>query len=232
MSEAKKKQKVRISNWAQVAEEEKRILHQIYRVGTSEGVEAAVAWATYLRKSGLNAESYPLFLRLLDIENHWVADALLEGAEPEVVFNGIPSNRFLVENAYRMLTKRPPGGIYVKTLAALLGILKKAYSDPKNGYHIYPLTIADVDNLGKHLDSKGGQDDSRNRIILETLEKIGQLKGEPPHIEMEAVAKQAEKIRAAFFDNRKTLTSAIPDNLIVRGNYRASEVHPQKLYVH
>ena len=232
MKEDKKKHKVEITSWEQVLEEELRLLHQIYGVKSPDAVEAAVSWAAYLNGFGLNAENYPLFLRLLDIENHWVTDAVLKGAEPESFFTGIPSNRYLVEHAFRMLTGCPPGGIYAKKLDALLGILKKAYSDPRNGYLIYPLTIADVDNLGKHLDAKGGQDDLQNQLILETLEKIGQLKGDSRNLEMETVARQAAKIRTTFFDNRKTLISAIPESLTVRGNYRAHEVHPQKLYVH
>ena len=66
---------------------------------------------------------------------------------------------------------------YPKTLAIVLGVLQNTYSSPKDGYKIFPLSVADVDNLGKHLEKQKGQNDPRNRCILDILDRISTLEG-------------------------------------------------------
>jgi hypothetical protein len=111
-----------------------------------------------------------------------------------------------------------------------LGVLQNAYSSPRDGYKIYQLSISDIDNLGKHLEKESGQDEPRNRCILDILEKIGSLEGLRLDENMEQVARQALKIRNAFFDNTKVLEDIIPQVLIVQGDYRKDEVPPNYLF--
>jgi hypothetical protein len=133
--------------------------------------------------------------------------------------------------SFKLLTKWRAGGIYPKTLAIVLGVLQNAYSSPKDGYKIYPLSIADVHNLGKHLEQEKGQDDPQNRCILEILEKIAQLEGLQWDESMEGVARQAMRIRGNFFDNTKLLEDCIPQVLMVRGNYLEDETRPSELFM-
>jgi hypothetical protein len=112
----------------------------------------------------------------------------------------------------------------------VLGVLQNSYSSPRDGYKIYPLTISDIDNLGKHLEQEKGQNDPSNRVILDILEKLGNLAGIQTDDNMEQVARQALKIRTALFDNTKMLEDIIPQVLIVRGDYREDEVPPRYLF--
>jgi hypothetical protein len=178
----------------------------------------------------LTSENYALFVKMLEIENHWVLDALIGDQDPFLLLSAIPPNRHLVSNCFKLLTKWRPGGIYPKTLAIVLGVLQNAYSSPKDGYKIYPLGIADVHNLGKHLEQEKGQEDPQNRCILEILEKIGSLEGLRWDDSLEAVARQAMKIRSYFFDNTKMLEECIPQVLMVRGDYLENEVSPRHLF--
>ena len=209
---------------------ENRILHQLMAANTVEAVEACVSYARFLRMSGLTSENYPLFLKMLEIENHWVLDALIGDKDPFLLLSTIPPNNYLVSTAFKLMTRWRPGGIYPKTLAIVLGVLQNAYSSPRDGYSIYSLTIADIDNLGKHLEQEVGQEEPKNRCILDILEKIGSLEGVRIDENMEQVARQALKIRTSFFDNTKMLEDVIPQVLIVRGDYRADELPPQQLY--
>jgi hypothetical protein len=213
-----------------VLEVENTILSQIMACRTPEAVEACEAFARFLRLSGLDYDSYPLFLKMLEIENHWVLDALIGPRDPFLFLSTIPPNRLLVSRGFKLLTRWRPGGIYPKTLAIVLGVLQNAYSSPRDGYKIYALSIADTDNLGKHLVKEKGQRDPRNRCILDILEKIGSLEGLRWDESMEAVARQAVKIRSSFFDNTKMLEDCIPQVLLVRGDYRQEEVAPKLLF--
>jgi hypothetical protein len=207
------------------------ILHQIMTSRTPEAVEAAVSFARFLRLSGLDSENYPLFLKILETENHWVQDELIGPTDPFLFFATIPPNDLLVSNCYELLTRWRPGGIYPKTLAIVLGVLQNAYSSPRDGYKIYRLSIADVDNLGKHLKKEDGQNEARNRCILDILEKISSLEGLRWDEAMESVARQAQRIRGSFFDNTKVLEDCIPQVLLVRGNYRDDELPPSQVFV-
>jgi hypothetical protein len=208
-----------------------RILQQILASRTNEAVEACISYARFLRLSGLDFETYPLFLKMLEIENHWVLDALIGLRDPFLFLSTIPPNEYLISRCFKLLTRWRPGGIYPKTLAIVLGVLQNAYSSPRDGYKIYRLNIADVDNLGKHLEKDKGQGDPRNRCILDILEKIGSLEGLRWDDSMEAVARQAVKIRGSFFDNTKMLEDCIPQVLLVRGDYRQDEIAPKRLFV-
>ena len=213
-----------------IIEEENRILQQLLASRTPEAVEASVSYAKFLRNSGLDSENYPLFLKMLEIENHWVLDELIGDQDPFLLLSTIPPNSHIVMKAFRLLTKWRPGGIYPKTRAIVLGVLQNAYSSPKDGYKIYPLSIADVHNLGKHLEQEKGQDDPQNRCILDILEKISSLEGLQWDESMEEVARQAMKIRGNFFDNTKMLEDCIPQVLMVRGDYLEDELPPQQLF--
>ncbi len=218
--------------WAResILQIENKILQQVMAARTPEAVEAAVSYARFLRLSGLDTDNYPLFLKMLEIENHWVLDALIGTSDPFLLLSTIPPNQYLVSKCFVLLTRWRPGGIYPKTLAIVLGVLQSAYSSPRDGYKIYRLNVADVDNLGKHLEKEKGQKDERNRCILDILDRVGSLEGLRWDGSMEQVARQALKIRSNFFDNTKMLEECIPQVLLVRGDYRQEETTPRNLF--
>lgn len=213
-----------------ILEVENRILQQIIATRTPEAVEAAISYARFLRLSGLTPENYPLFLKMLEIENHWVLDALLGDDDPFLLLSTIPPNRYLTAKVFQFLTRWRPGGIYPKSLAIALGVLQITYSSPRDGYRIYPLSVGDVDNLGKHLDKEKGQNDPRNRCILDILDRVGSLEGLRWDDSMEQVARQAMHIRSCFFDNSKLLEECMPQVLLVKGDYLQDEAAPRHLF--
>ncbi len=209
---------------------ENKILQSLMASRTAEAVEAAVSYARFLKMSGLTSENYPLFLKMLEIENHWVLDALIGDQDPFLLLSTIPPNAHIVGKSFRLLTKWRPGGIYPKTRAIVLGVLQNAYSSPKDGYKIFPMGVADVHNLGKHLEQEKGQNDPQNRCILDILEKISSLEGLMWDDSMEEVSRQAMRIRGYFFDNTKMLEDCIPQVLMVMGNYLEDELPPNYLF--
>lgn len=227
---AKEEEVARLWTKEAVIDVENKILQQVMAARTTEASEASVAFARFLRMSGLDSENYPLFLKMLEIENHWVLDALVGDRDPFLLLSTIPPNEYLTSKCFQLLTRWRAGGIYPKTLAIVLGVLQNTYSSPRDGYKIYHLSVADVDNLGKHLEKEKGQNDARNRCILDILDRIGSLEGLRWDESMEQVARQALKVRSNFFDNTKALEDCIPQVLLVRGDYRTEEVAPRQLF--
>ena len=228
---AKKTKVTPVWTRAQILQVENKILQQIMAARTPDATEAAISYARFLRLSGLNTENYRLFLKMLEIENHWVLDELIGLGDPFLLISTIPPNGYLTRKAFQLLTRWRPGGIYPKTLAIVLGVLQNTYSSPKDGYRIHPLTVADVDNLGKHLEKPKGQNDPRNRCILDILDRIGSLEGLYWDESIEQVARQALRIRSNFFDNTKLLEDCMPQVLLVQGDYSQDEVSPRRVFV-
>lgn len=207
------------------------IIERMIGCRTVEAVEAAISYARFLRMSGLTNDNYPLFLRLLEVENHWVIDSLINEKDPFLILSSIQPNNYLLLSAFKLLTKWHPGGIYPKTLAIVLGVLQSAYSSPKDGYKIYNVSINDVNNLAKHLNKETGQDDPNNRCMLDILDKLGSLEGTGDNTSVEQMSRQANSIRTYFFDKRKKMEDIIPQVLLVKSDYVAKEIAPEQLFV-
>lgn len=191
---------------------------------------ASVALAHYLaNKVGLNPDNYPIFFRLIEGGNPWVIDALVADKDPTKFLGSIQFNTFMIRECFRMLTNWRPGEVYPKALVVIYGLLTICYGVPEEGYRIFPLTVSDVNNLGKHLDKSKDQMDSVNRVVLTMLDRLASLI-EPqkpmPSNEVKDVALQANNIRGKFLDMTKQLNEAIPDILLVRGDYQTKIVKP------
>jgi hypothetical protein len=211
---------------SRIAEIQTRLLQGVFGCRTNEAVEAAMTYGAYLNRVGITPENCPVYLRMLEIENPSVIDALIGERDPFLLLSSVQPNAEIVGRIFSLLTRWHKGGIYPKSLSVILGVLQSVYSSPKDGYRIFPLTIAAVNALGKHLDKKAGQDDPRNRVILEVLEKISELEdaGNP---DMEEVAVHASAIRNAFFDDRKKMEDIIPPILLVTVESQVS-IKPRK----
>lgn len=208
---------------------ENHIINNIFACRTPDAVEAAISYVKFLRNSGLTNENYPLFLKLLEIDNHYVIDSVLGDADPFLYLTPIQPTKHLLSTSFRLLTNWHPGGIYPKTLSVVLGVLQAAYSYAKDGYATHNVTINDVNNLGKHLNKEKGQGDAVNRAILDILDRISLLEGQGDD-DMELVARQCNLIRGNFFDKRKKMEDAIPQVLLVKSDYLVKEVIPSKVF--
>jgi hypothetical protein len=208
---------------------ENHIINNIFACRTTDAVEAAITYSAFLRKSGLTNENYPLFLKLLEMDNHFVIDSLLGATDPFLFLTPIQPTKHLVSTCFRLLTNWHPGGIYPKTLAIVLGALQAAYSYAKDGYKIHKVAINDVNNLGKHLNKEKGQDESVNRAILDILDRLASLEGQGDD-EMELLARQCNVIRGNYFDKRRKMEDAIPQVLLVKSDYLVKEVLPASVF--
>jgi hypothetical protein len=213
---------------AQVTRKENEFFQQIIECESPEAIEAALTFAAYINTLGLTPENYPVFLRMLEIENHWVVDALIGKMDPFELLTTVQPNKYIVSRIFSMMTRWNRGGIYSKNLSVILGVLKANFTSPEDGFRIYPLTIADVNGMGKHLDKSKSQDDPLNRAILNILDSVSHLNADPDNPSKEEIALHASAIRNAFFDDRKAMDEVIPPVLLAPESKRRSEVSPRK----
>lgn len=208
---------------------ENHLINNMFACRTPDAVEAAITYTRFLRKSGLTNENYPLFLKLLEMDNHYVIDSLIGTSDPFLLLTPIQPTKHLLSTCFRLLTNWHPGGIYPKTLSIVLGVLQAAYSYAKDGYLVHKVGINDVNNLGKHLNKDKGQQDPVNRAILDIMDRISLLEGQGDE-EMELIARQCNMIRSHFFDKRKKMEDTIPQVLLVKSDYLVKEVLPVNVF--
>jgi hypothetical protein len=187
------------------------LLKGILGCRTTEAVESAITYASYLNFTGITNGNYPVFLNILTVRNHNVIDALLGTRDPFLFMSSIQPNYFIVSTCFAILTKYRKAEIYPKTLGIILGVFQATYNSPLDGYKIYPPSVADVNSLGKHLNEEKGQDDLLNRSILDILDKMASLEGQNIDEDMEDLAVHSHNIRNNFFDSKKHLVDVIPE---------------------
>jgi hypothetical protein len=231
MDKYKEEQTEKIWTKESIVEIEISIIENVIGCRTPEAVEAAISYARFLSLSGLSNDNYPLFLTLLEVENHWVIDALLRDKDPFLLLSSVQPNNYLIMESFKLLTKWHPGGIYPQTLAIILGVLQASYSSPKDGFSIYNSSINDINNLGKHLNKETGQEDKNNRCILDVMDRLGSLEGTSQNPDVEQMSRQANGIRTFFFDKRKKMEDIIPQVLLVKSDYIAKEIPPREVFV-
>ena len=207
-----------------------RYVNDIIDCNDGYSVFAAIALSHYLvDKVGLTPDNYSVYFKLLESGNRFVIDALSGEGDPARFFGNIQPNSFMLRKCFQMLTKWKSGEVYPKALLIIYGLLTVCYKDSEEGYRLYPLTVNDINNLGKHLDKSQDQMYPLNRIVLTVLDEIASLV-EPQHPfpsrEVQDVALQSNNIRGKFLDMTKKLNEAIPDILLVRGDYTVNIIKP------
>ena len=204
------------------------LLKGVLGTRSSEAVEAAITYASYLNFTGITNGNYPVFLNILTVRNHHVIDALLGTRDPFLFMSSIQPNYFIVATCFSILTKYRKGEIYPKTLGIILGVFQAAFNSPLDGYKIYAPSVADVNALGKHLNEDKGQDDLLNRSILDILDKLSSLEGQNIDEDMEDLAVHAHNTRNNFFDSTKRLVDVIPEVLLRTEPNLDQDVQPRK----
>jgi hypothetical protein len=197
---------------------------------TAQAVEASVEFARYLSDQGLDSDNYPLFLEILRDENSYVTQALIGKEKAFDLFTRVQPNPYILRFCFQVLRTYTPGGVNDLTLELIFGILYRAYHSAKEGNQLHRLSIEDVNAVGKFLEKDKPQTDPINRFILDILADISEyrsINNEDPAIDKNAA--HATAIRNAFFDRKLSMKSAIPPEVLVRGNYQATTVKPRKM---
>ena len=62
-----------IAGWTkeEIEQLELAFLYKMFHCDSEEGVDVTVAFARYMSRVKLDSDNYPVFLKLLQFENHW-----------------------------------------------------------------------------------------------------------------------------------------------------------------
>lgn len=195
---------------------------------------ALVAYARFLNDEKLEYNSFPLYLKIFETNNQFAIDALLRDYQPEKFLEiVIVPNNYILENIFKLFTRFKREGIYEVVQRVFCGFLLSVYYVVEEGIRFYMPTVADINNIGKHLVEDEDQEFPLNRVILDFLACITDLdsfvhKDVQERIEL---ARQASKIRSNFFDNRRKLVQSITDVILERETNPDFGVTPDQMYL-
>jgi len=204
---------------------------EILKAQNPKAATALVSYATFLNKLGINSDNYPLYLKIIESNNKYAIDALLDGYNIENYLDCVIPNYFLIERIFNILKIYRRNEVYNKSLRVLFGFLIKVYKSPEEGYQLYQPTVADINNLGKFLDEELEQDEEINRDILDILMFISDL--DRPHeteLRKKEIARQADRIRSDFFDPNRSLTQSLTEVTLEKAEVVPLGVPPEFIY--
>ena len=112
-----------------------------------------------------------------------------------------------------------------------MGIIECCYHKPDDGYRIYPITINDLNNIGKYLDPEKDQLHEDNVTVLDVLVKITHIGKYCLSLTKSIISKHAFNISFGYFDHKKKLTDVIPQVLLINLNREDTEVNSSKEFM-
>jgi len=208
-----------------------RTITEILNASTASDATHLWAYASFLNHLGINPDNYPLYINMLASNNRYSIDILLAGHEPEHYLDCVAPNPFIVKSTFENFADFKSNEIYEKSLRVFLGFLYKVYRSAEEGYMLYPVTIAEVNSLGKFLVEDQDQDWPLNRAILDVLACIADL--DMPHetdIDKRNVAAQAGRIRSDYFDHKRSLKQSITEVILEKAKDPKFGIPPEYIY--
>ena len=206
------------------------VLDGIFAAKSQRAVEAAVEFTRFTVLDKVNPDNYPIFLELMKNGNHSVIEAMVGDMDPNLLFNEVESNEYIIRTIFEIMKAYQPGELNPKLFGIALGVLLSTYIEPKVGLKKYRVTVEDLNAVAKNLDKSKGQHDQINRQILDFLGELGDIVLET----MEnnegffEVVNQAVDLRNAFFDPFKDLSDKIPELLVAQRDFRENLISPRK----
>lgn len=194
---------------------------------------ALYAYANFLNKKPLSYEHIPLYLRILKTNNQYAVDALMSGFVAAKFFDFIRvPNAYVLRNMFEILGMYPKNALSKQTLMAFCNFLGRVYRAAAEGFRVYPVTIGDVNSLGKFLDEKKTQNYNFNRKILDILFFLSELDEEKEcGAERTSVAQHASRIRSDFFDPKRSLIRSMTEVILKKSADESPGITPEGVFI-
>jgi hypothetical protein len=191
------------------------IVTDFLKCETEPGVKAAVEYVKFLSHKGIDSDNVSFYLSLFRHPNAKVIQAFVGDGKILGVLPRLQRTYPLIRQCLDLLAYFTPHQVEERILVSLLSVIGLNYHNAEAGFRLCPLSLTDLNQIGKFLDKKRPQTNQLNRLILDILADIGDLKAkDTANRVVFDIAARANRIRNIFFDNRAALTSIIPQNLL------------------
>lgn len=210
-----------------------KTMYEIIECKDVRASSALYAYSNFLNKKPFRYDHIPLYLELFQTNNRYTIDAMMSGHVPERFFDFVRvPNRYILRRIFEILGLFQKNTLYTQTLKSFFGLLKRVYKSAIDGYRIYPLTIAELNNIGKFLDEKKTQNYHLNRDILDILLFLTEMDdgGELDTTKI-GVARHASRIRSDFFDQKRSLIQSMTDVILQKSADEGPGISPEGVFI-
>jgi len=178
-------------------------------------IKAAVEFVKFLNHKGIDSDNVQFYLSLFLHPNESVIQAFLGDGRILNALIHLQRNQQLIQSCLELLSRLNPDCGNPKILISLLTILYLNYHNADSGFRIYALQLEDLYQIGKYLDKNKPQTNKLNRLILDILADIGELKAkDTKNSKQRDIAAYANKIRNAYFDSRLSMAAVLPQTIL------------------
>lgn len=210
-----------------------KYLYDILKCSDVRSSSALYAYANFLNKKGWRFELIPLYFEILYTNNRYAIDALFKGCVARDFFDFIRvPESFVFGKIFGLFDQFPKNILYKQTIKACCSYLKRYYRSVRDGFNVYPISIRDINSIGKYLDEQKDQKFQLNRDILDILLYISDLgQHHEMDIEMKMIASHASRIRSDFFDNKRSIGQSISSAILEEPRAITPEISPEGVYL-
>ncbi|MCP4750283.1 MAG: hypothetical protein GY866_05285 [Proteobacteria bacterium] len=198
------------------------IVSDFLRCDDEHGEKATVEYVKFLNFKGLDNYNYPYYMNLFLHENEEVISAFLADGNVLNSLKKLQRNHRLITLCFELLIRFKPGRVYEKILETLLIILNSNYRSADAGFKIFAMTSDHLFCIAKYLDKNKPQTNKINRIILDILADLGELKTIDAKDQYDRglyeIGMRANKIRNVYFDTRVSMDEIMPYPLLAGTN--------------
>jgi len=211
----------------------RKYLYDILKCADVRSSSALYAYANFLNKKGHQFDLIPLYFEILYTNNRYAIDALFKGCVARDFFDFIRvPESFVFVKIFGLFDQFPKNAIYKQTIKACCGYLKHYYRSAKDGFNVYPVSIRDINSIGKYLNEDKDQKFQLNRDILDILLYISELdQHHEMDIEKKKIASHASRIRSDFFDSKRSIVQSISSAILEEPKEISSEISPEGVYL-
>ncbi|MFH2131099.1 MAG: hypothetical protein ABIK68_12065 [bacterium] len=208
------------------------ILNTMYEIIECKDIRSSStlhAYTRFLNKKTIRYDYIPLYLKIFKTNNRYTIDALLSGYVAQNFFDFIRvPNIYVLKHIFEILAQFQKNALYQQTQKVFFGFLKRVYRSAGEGFRIYAVTIADVNNLGKFLDEGKTQNNLLNRDILDILFFFTELDEDHENgAEKGSIARHASRIRSDFFDQKRSLKQSMTEVFLQKSADEGPGISPE-----
>lgn len=183
--------------------ENRDILENMLKSGTSAGREGVLSFSRYLVTCPLSLKTVPLYLKVIRTGHQGIADILFSMRDPESLFTTVTMSPDLLRGLFDLLSEINMHTVEGETAVSLLSGVYAGIEVFSLWKPPFRLTVFDIYNAGKYLVSN---EIRAVELSLKIIESVSDLHESA----FKDVSRTALDIMSAYYDDSKKLQQVIP----------------------
>lgn len=183
------------------------LLEEMLNSNLAQGDEEVISFANYLNGVGLSQKTLPIFFKLLEKNIPRSLEPLFRNRKASLFFSRIVPDQNSLNSALGILVSLNVRSADRRTLLSMMGLLIMGYKRGEDGLKIREISISELQHIGKYL--------IRDEVeLIELIQDLLDSLSSVMSPQYRDLSTMASKIKMAYLDHSKGLSSCIPPTLL------------------